>query len=66
MKRYSEPEALEKVRQKYFDEFVSKKDLYFFVGTTRQFHGWGKNPFLIIGTFHPPKVMQRSFNFFSR
>ena len=51
----SEQAALEKVKQKYFDEFVSKKDLYFFLGTTKQFHGWAKNPFLIVGTFHPPK-----------
>ncbi|MFC2141063.1 hypothetical protein ACFLQP_02070 [Acidobacteriota bacterium] len=61
-KYINEQEALKKVKQKYFDEFVSKKDLYFFVGTTR-FHSWGKNPFLIIGTFHPPKVIQKSFNF---
>ena len=59
----SEQKALEKVKQKYFDEFVSKKDPHFFVGTTKQFHGWAKNPFLIVGTFHPPKEIQKSFNF---
>jgi len=64
IKKYkNENEALEKVKEKYFNEFVSKKDLYFFVGTTRQFHSWAKNPFLIIGTFHPPKRLQKSFNF---
>lgn len=59
----SEREALEKVKQKYFDEFISKRELYFFLGTTKQFHGWAKNPFLIVGTFHPPKEVQKSFMF---
>lgn len=59
----SEELALMKVKQKYLDELVTKKDLLFFLGTTKQFHGWAKNPFLIVGTFHPPKVVQKSFNF---
>lgn len=59
----TEHEALNKVKQKYFDEFVSNKDLYFFVGTTLRYHSWSKNPFIIIGTFHPPRVIQKSFNF---
>ena len=64
VRRYeSEQEALNKVKQKYLDEFVSKKDLYFFVGTTLRYHSWSKNPFIIIGTFHPPKVIQKSFDF---
>ena len=54
----SEQQALKKVKQKYLDEFVSKKDLYFFLGTTKHYHGWAKNPFLIVGTFHPPKEIQ--------
>src|SRR3989442_131505 len=33
----NEPQALAKVRQKYFDEFT-KRDLHFFLGTTQQFH----------------------------
>lgn len=49
----NEDEALELVRKKYIDEF-SKKDLFLFLGTTRQFHGWAKNPFVIIGVFYPP------------
>jgi len=48
-----ESEALKLVRKKYIDEF-SNKDLYLFLGTTRQFHGWAKNPFVIIGVFYPP------------
>jgi len=49
----NEPEAIEQVKRKYMDEF-SRKDLYLFLGTTRQFHGWAKNPFVIIGVFYPP------------
>jgi len=49
----NESEALELVRKKYIDEF-SNKDLFLFLGTTRQFHGWAKNPFVIIGVFYPP------------
>jgi len=49
----NEKKAIELVREKYFVEFL-KKDLYLFLGTTRQFHGWAKNPFVIIGVFYPP------------
>jgi hypothetical protein len=48
-----ENKALEKVKQKYFDEFI-KTDLYFFLGTTLEFHRMAPNPFIIIGIFHPP------------
>ena len=48
--------ACKKVKQKFFDEFVTKKDLYFFVGTTKKFHNIGQNPFIIIGAFYPPKI----------
>jgi hypothetical protein len=56
--------ALEKVKQKYKDEFMIKKDLYFFLGTTKQFHFTAKNPFVIIGVFYPPKEEQNLFNQF--
>jgi len=49
-----EIEANKLVRKKYFEEFLSKKDLYLFVGTTKQFHNVGPNPFVIIGVFYPP------------
>ena len=45
--------AVAKVRQKYLDEF-SKRDLHFFLGTTKQFHNVAPNPFIIIGVFYPP------------
>ena len=46
-------EAVAKVRQKYFDNFL-EKDLHLFLGTTREWHGRGKNPFVVIGAFYPP------------
>lgn len=46
------------VKKKYFDDFVLTKDLYLFLGTTRQFHFMAPNPFIIIGTFHPKKEIQ--------
>ena len=46
-------DALLKVKQKYWDEF-STKDLYFFLGTTLEFHRRkAKNPFIIVGVFYP-------------
>jgi hypothetical protein len=48
------------VRQKYFDTFVQKKELYFFLGTTKQYHHVGPNPFVIVGVFYPPKTSQMS------
>lgn len=47
--------ACEKVKEKYLNDFARGKDLYFFLGTTKEYHNTAKNPFLIIGTFHPPK-----------
>lgn len=44
--------ALKKVKQKYLEEF-SKKDIFLFLGTIKQFHSWAKNPFVIIGVFYP-------------
>lgn len=50
-----EASACKKVKQKYFYEFAHKKDLYFFMGTTRVNH-FRPSPFIIIGVFYPPKV----------
>lgn len=47
--------ACQKVKEKYFDEFTNKCDLYFFLGTTKRYHNISPNPFIIIGTFHPRK-----------
>ncbi len=48
-----EKKAIADVRKKYFDDFAKTKDLYFFLGTTQAFHFQSRNPFIIIGTFHP-------------
>lgn len=49
----NEKVALEKVREKYVDQFW-KTDLHFFLGTTQQFHFVGPNPWVIIGVFPIP------------
>lgn len=54
-----EQEAVFKVKEKYFDLF-SKRDIHLFLGTTKQYHGWAKNPFVIIGVFYPPHEPQLS------
>jgi hypothetical protein len=51
-----EREANRKVRQKYLDEFCSKRDLYLFLGTTLQYHSVSPNPFIIVGVFYPPRT----------
>jgi len=57
-----EQKALSKVKEKYFDEFI-KLDIYFFLGTTKQYHGWATNPFVIIGVFYPPYNPQLNLPF---
>jgi hypothetical protein len=56
-----EHQAVEKVRQKYYDYFLKEKDLYFFLGTTREFHNIAPNPFIIVGVFYPPISHQTDF-----
>ena len=51
-----EATALQKVKEKYFNDFTQNKDLYFFMGTTLKYHNRAPNPFIIIGTFYPPKI----------
>ena len=54
--------ALTKVREKYMDQFL-KTDLHFFLGTTKEFHSWATNPFLIIGVFPiPHEITGELFN----
>lgn len=45
--------AIEKVKNKYFDDFLAR-DTYFFLGTTLRHHGTSRNPFIVIGVFYPP------------
>ncbi len=55
-----EMRACADVKARYFDDFAKTKDLYLFLGTTREFHFIAHNPFIIIGTFHPKKIEQTS------
>lgn len=56
-----EAKALKKVREKYEKEFLENKDIYLFLGTTKEWHmRRGKNPFVIIGVFYPKKENQYS------
>lgn len=57
----NEKEAIHKVREKYFDDFTSKRDIYLILGTTLRNHYVSKNPFVIIGVFYPPINQQLSF-----
>lgn len=54
-----EEAANELVKKKYWDDFVETKDIYFFLGSTLEFHRRRMaNPFIIIGVFYPPKSNQ--------
>ena len=51
--------ALEKVREQYEANFIKNKDVYLFLGTTKEWHmRRAKNPFVIIGVFYPKKETQ--------
>lgn len=59
--RYDEATAVKKVEEKYFQDFAKTKDLYLFLGTTHEAHVRKfNNPYVIIGTFHPPYITQRN------
>ena len=50
--------ALEKVKQKYWDEFM-KKDVFFFLGTRLRDQIRSPNPYSIVGVFYPPIDRQK-------
>jgi len=52
-----EKKACDDVRKKYMDEF-SKKDIYLFLGTTKEHHVKSRNPFIVIGVFYPKIDLQ--------
>ncbi len=54
----NEAKAVEDVKKKYFNDFAKTKDLHLFLGTSQLHHLTGKNPFMIIGTFHPKIEIQ--------
>lgn len=55
--RGNESAALEKVREKYLTAFA-KTDLHLFLGTTKEYHSWATNPWVIIGVFPIPHERQ--------
>lgn len=57
----NETTALEKVKEMYFGEFL-KADIYSFLGTTLRHH-YDRNPFIIIGVYHPPYLPEQ-YSFF--
>ncbi len=55
----NESKALDLVKNRYEKEFLEKNEVYFFVGTTKQWHmRKAPNPFVIIGLFYPLKDPQ--------
>jgi hypothetical protein len=59
-----EQQACKKVKEKYLDYMHHQRDLHFFMGTTKQFHNVAPNPFIIIGTFYPPKIDTQQLSLF--
>ncbi|MDR6569954.1 hypothetical protein [Chitinophaga ginsengisegetis] len=58
-----EQKAIHEVRKKYLQEYARNTDLYFFLGTTQNAHAGSRQPFTIVGLFHPtmpPAVIQGS------
>lgn len=54
----NESKAINDVRDKYYEDFAKTKDLHLYLGTSQLHHYTGRNPFMIIGTFHP-KIEQQ-------
>ena len=53
--------AIDKVREKYEQDFVSNKDIVLFLGTTLEHHRRRHtNPFTIVGVFYPPREVKGS------
>ena len=53
--------AVEQIKEKYSDEFLGKKEITLFLGTTLDHHRKRhSNPFTIIGIFYPPVVLQQA------
>ncbi len=52
-----EQKAIQQVKDRYLG-LVKSCDILLFLGTTKQFHGWANNPFIIIGVFYPKTELQ--------
>jgi len=49
----SDQEIKKDIKEK-IEWMIHSRDLYLYLGTMRQMHGWTSNPFTIIGLFYPP------------
>lgn len=59
LKGNSEAVATQKVKDKFFNDFALTKDLYFYLGTTKEWHvRKARNPYVIIGTLPLPEIKQ--------
>jgi hypothetical protein len=53
--------ALQKVKNKFFNVLAMDRDLYLFLGTTKEWHmRRANNPFVIVGVFYPKIETQQS------
>jgi len=50
----TDKEIKQSIKDKLF-WMMEKRELYLYLGTMKQMHGWTSNPFTIIGLFYPPK-----------
>ena len=50
--------ACRKVKEKYM-KLAQERDIFLFLGTTKEFHNMAPNPFIIVGVFYPPKHIQK-------
>jgi len=50
----SDKEIKQGIKDKLF-WMIEERELYLYLGTMKQMHGWTSNPFTIIGLFYPPK-----------
>jgi hypothetical protein len=58
-KTRDENETCELVKNKYWDEFVLKRDTHLFLGTTKEFHfKKAQNPYVVVGVFPPKEKLQ--------
>lgn len=54
---FDEGVACQKVKEMYYDNLVGKRDLYLFLGTHKKQQQLNRpQPFVVIGTFYPPKL----------
>ena len=53
-KKKSDVEIKKGIKEKLL-WMIETRDIYLYLGTMKQMHGWTNNPFTIIGLFYPPK-----------